>query len=175
MRFAILPLVIHRKSQFGPAGNDVLIQVAPFRCTFSVPNNAVQAFLQAIVPCRKARTVLSGPRLPAVNLSVFFFRFCWRWCWRFSPLAHFLSVTRCRSPEECASWYSITPKDAERSAENICLINSQMRTQSSNKLRPACRKRFRRFRSRRPIAFFVESRPALSIGGGHADVVRLLR
>ena len=53
MRFAILPLVIHRKSQFDPAGNDVLIQVAPFRCTFSVPNNAVQASLQAIVPCRK--------------------------------------------------------------------------------------------------------------------------
>jgi hypothetical protein len=37
MRFAILPLVIHRKSQFVPAGNDVLIQVAPFRCTFFVP------------------------------------------------------------------------------------------------------------------------------------------
>ena len=29
MRFAILPLVIHRESQFVPAGNDVLIQGAP--------------------------------------------------------------------------------------------------------------------------------------------------
>jgi hypothetical protein len=47
MRFAILPLVIHRKSQFVPAGNDVLIQVAPFRSTFFVPNDAVRAFLQA--------------------------------------------------------------------------------------------------------------------------------
>jgi hypothetical protein len=26
MRFAILPLVIHRESQFVPAGNDVLIE-----------------------------------------------------------------------------------------------------------------------------------------------------
>jgi hypothetical protein len=49
MRFAILPLVIHRKSQFGPADNDVLIQVAPFRCTLFVSSDAVQAFLQAFV------------------------------------------------------------------------------------------------------------------------------
>jgi hypothetical protein len=35
MRFAILPLVIHRESQFVPAGNDVLIQVAPLACAFS--------------------------------------------------------------------------------------------------------------------------------------------
>jgi len=56
MRFAILPVVIHRKSQFVPSGNDVLTQVAPFRCTFSVPNDAVQAFL-AFVPCLKPRTV----------------------------------------------------------------------------------------------------------------------
>jgi hypothetical protein len=35
MRFAILPLVIHGKCQFVPAGNDVLIQVAPFRAHFS--------------------------------------------------------------------------------------------------------------------------------------------
>jgi len=48
MRFAILPLVIHRKSQFGPAGNDVLIQVAPFRCTFSVPIDAAQALPTSI-------------------------------------------------------------------------------------------------------------------------------
>jgi hypothetical protein len=84
MRFAILPLVIHRKSQFVPAGSDVLIQVAPFRCTFFVPNDAVQAFLQAFVRCLKARTVLSGPRPPTVNLSVLFFSFRWRWCEGFS-------------------------------------------------------------------------------------------
>jgi hypothetical protein len=35
MRFAILPLLIHRESQFVPAGNDVLIQVPPRVCAFS--------------------------------------------------------------------------------------------------------------------------------------------
>jgi hypothetical protein len=49
MRFAILPLVIHRKSQFVPAGNDVLIQVAPFRCTFFVPNDAVPSLPTGIL------------------------------------------------------------------------------------------------------------------------------
>jgi hypothetical protein len=35
MRFAILPLLIHRESQFVPAGNDVLIQLPPRVCAFS--------------------------------------------------------------------------------------------------------------------------------------------
>ena len=112
MRFAILPLVIHRKSQFGPAGNDVLTQIAPFRCTFFVPNDAVQAFLQAFVPCLKARTVLCGPRPPAVLLTGLLFLFLLAVVLGILPLAHFLSVTRCRSPEECASWYSIRSEDA---------------------------------------------------------------
>jgi hypothetical protein len=119
MRFAIRPLVVHRKSQFGPAGNDVLIQVAPFRCPFFEPNDAVQAFLQAYVPCLKARTVLSGPRPRAVLLIGLLFLFLLAVVLGILPLTHFLSVTRCRSPEECAPWYSIRPKDAEPSAENM--------------------------------------------------------
>ena len=35
MRFAILPLLIHRESQCVPAGNDVLIQVPLLACAFS--------------------------------------------------------------------------------------------------------------------------------------------
>src|SRR6266853_2527126 len=94
MRFASLPLVIHRKSQFVPAGNDVLIQVPPFRCTFFVPNDAVQAFLQAFVPCLKARTVLCGPRPPAVlYLIVLLFLFLLAVVLGILPLAHLLSVT----------------------------------------------------------------------------------
>jgi hypothetical protein len=49
MRFAILPLVSHGKSQFVPASNDVLIQVASFRCTFFVPNDAVPSLPTGIL------------------------------------------------------------------------------------------------------------------------------
>jgi len=93
MRFAILPVVIHRKSQFGPAGNDVLIQGPPFWCTFFVPNDAVQGVLQVFVPCFKARTVLCGPRPPAVLLIGLLFLFLLAVVPGILPLAHFLSVT----------------------------------------------------------------------------------
>jgi hypothetical protein len=94
MRFAILPLVILRKSQFVPAGNDVLIQVAPFRCTFFVPNDAVQepsykhCFLVLGSHC-SMWTETSGRSL----LIVLLFLFLLAVVLGILRLAHLLSVT----------------------------------------------------------------------------------
>jgi len=51
MRFAILPLVIHRESQFGPAGNDVLIEVAPLGCALSGQMTLPEPLYKPLAPC----------------------------------------------------------------------------------------------------------------------------
>jgi len=51
MRFAILPLVIHRESQFGSASNDVLIEVAPLECALSGQLTLLTPFYKPLSPC----------------------------------------------------------------------------------------------------------------------------
>ncbi len=50
MRFTILPLLIHRESQFGPAGNDVLIEVAPLECALSGQMTLLTPFYKPLSP-----------------------------------------------------------------------------------------------------------------------------
>ncbi len=51
MRFAILPLVSQTESQFVPARDDVLIEVAPFGCAPSDQMTTPTPVYKPLAPC----------------------------------------------------------------------------------------------------------------------------
>jgi hypothetical protein len=67
MRFAILPLVIHRKSQFVPAGNDVLIKSRLFDAHFSCQMMPSKPSYKRLFLVLRLALVRSGIRVGSID------------------------------------------------------------------------------------------------------------